>query len=172
MPISTNLNTAPYYDDFDEDDNFQRILFRPGFAIQARELTQLQSILQNQIEQHGRHTFRDGAMVIPGHQVFDNQYQSIKLEPIFGGETIDPSQYYDADNPVTLTGQTSGVTAEVIGFSPAGGDADEPLLYLNYVSSGNTGDADPNSSDFSVNHYLPLNQDKRKFSAPDETIAW
>ena len=81
MPISTNLNTAPYYDDFDEDDNFQRILFRPGFAIQARELTQLQSILQNQIEQHGRHTFRDGAMVIPGHQVFDNAYQSIKLEP-------------------------------------------------------------------------------------------
>ena len=114
MPISTNLNTAPYYDDFDEDDNFQRILFRPGFAIQARELTQLQSILQNQIEQHGRHTFRDGAMVIPGHQVFDNAYQSIKLEPIFAGETIDPSQYYDADNPVTLTGQTSGVTAEVI----------------------------------------------------------
>ena len=57
MPINTNLNTAPYYDDFDEDDNFHRILFRPGFALQARELTQLQSILQNQIETHGKHTF-------------------------------------------------------------------------------------------------------------------
>tara|TARA_B100001115_G_C15777838_1_gene382342 strand:- start:702 stop:1103 length:402 start_codon:yes stop_codon:yes gene_type:complete len=28
-----------------------------------------------------------------------------------------------------------------------------------------------NSSDFTVNHYIPINQDKRKFSAPDETIA-
>ena len=44
----TDLNVAPYYDDFDKEDNFHRVLFRPGFAIQARELTQLQSIMQNQ----------------------------------------------------------------------------------------------------------------------------
>ena len=50
MPQITDLNVAPYYDDFDKDDNFHRVLFRPGFAIQARELTQLQSIMQNQIE--------------------------------------------------------------------------------------------------------------------------
>ena len=50
MPQITDLNVAPYYDDFDEDDNFHRVLFRPGFAIQARELTTLQSILQSQVE--------------------------------------------------------------------------------------------------------------------------
>ena len=50
MPQITDLNIAPYYDDFDKEDNFHRVLFRPGFAIQARELTQLQTIMQNQIE--------------------------------------------------------------------------------------------------------------------------
>ena len=65
MPEIKNLNVAPYFDDFNEDNNFVRTLFRPGFAIQARELTQLQSVLQNQIERHGNHIFKDGAMVIP-----------------------------------------------------------------------------------------------------------
>ena len=50
MAQKTDLNVAPYYDDFDSTDNFHKVLFRPGFAVQARELTQLQSILQNQIE--------------------------------------------------------------------------------------------------------------------------
>ena len=47
--MAINLNTTPYYDDFTESKNFQRILFKPGVAVQARELTQLQSALQNQI---------------------------------------------------------------------------------------------------------------------------
>ena len=50
MPQKTDLNVAPYYDDFDPNDKFNRVLFRPGFAVQARELTTLQSILQNQVE--------------------------------------------------------------------------------------------------------------------------
>ena len=50
MAQLTNLNVSPYYDDFNSDDNFHKVLFRPGFAIQARELTQLQSSFQNQIE--------------------------------------------------------------------------------------------------------------------------
>ena len=66
MPQKTDFNVSPYYDDFDETDNFNKTLFRPGFAVQARELTQLQSALQNQIEKHGSHIFKEGAMVIPG----------------------------------------------------------------------------------------------------------
>ena len=57
MAQLTNLNVSPYYDDFDKDDNFNRVLFRPGFAVQARELTSLQSILQDQIESQGSHIF-------------------------------------------------------------------------------------------------------------------
>ena len=29
MPQITDLNVAPYYDDFDKEDNFHRVLFRP-----------------------------------------------------------------------------------------------------------------------------------------------
>ena len=58
MPQISDLNVAPYYDDFNEDDNFHRVLFRPGFAVQARELTTLQSILQNQIDVQGKHMFK------------------------------------------------------------------------------------------------------------------
>ena len=65
MAQKTDLNVAPYYDDFDVNDNFHRVLFRPGFAVQARELTQLQSILQNQIERHGQNVFRDGTTSSP-----------------------------------------------------------------------------------------------------------
>jgi len=48
--MALNFNTDPYYDDYNEDKNFHRILFKPGVAVQARELSQLQTILQDQVE--------------------------------------------------------------------------------------------------------------------------
>ena len=65
MPQKTNLNVSPYYDDFDESKNFSNILFRPGFAVQARELSQIQSLVQNKLQKSGDDLFRDGAMVVP-----------------------------------------------------------------------------------------------------------
>jgi hypothetical protein len=135
MVQKTDLNVSPYYDDFDETDNFQRTLFRPGFAIQARELTQLQSTLQNQIEKHGSHIFKEGAVVIPGAVSFNNQYYSLKLASTFASETVDPSQYFNATTPVTITGATTGVTAVVVGFDAAT-TTDQPTLYLRYLSTG------------------------------------
>ena len=111
MAQKTDLNVAPYYDDFKESKNFHRVLFRPGYAVQARELTQLQSILQNQIERFGSHVFQEGTVVIPGGITVSNEYKSVALSTAFGGETIDVTQYYDAISPVTIVGATSGVRA-------------------------------------------------------------
>ena len=36
MAQNTNINVTPYYDDFYKTKNFYRVLFRPGFPIQAR----------------------------------------------------------------------------------------------------------------------------------------
>ena len=85
MPQITDLNVAPYYDDFDKEDNFHRVLFRPGFAVQARELTQLQSILQNQVERFGRHMFQEGSVVIPGQVTYSDLTTNIQLSSTFGG---------------------------------------------------------------------------------------
>jgi len=134
MAEKTDLNVAPYFDDFDEDDNFKKILFRPGFSIQARELTQLQSNLQNQIEKQGNHIFRDGDMVIPG-QISLAPQETLKLVTTFSGESIDPSQYFNATNPITITGETTGVTAKVTGFSAAT-SVDQPLLHISYINNG------------------------------------
>ena len=135
MAQKTDLNIAPYYDDFDGTNNYVKTLFRPGFAIQARELTQLQSQLQHQIEQHGSHVFQEGAQVIPGQISVNQSYYSLKLASNFAGETVDPSQYYNATAPVTITGATTGVTAEVVGFDIAT-TTDQPTLYIRYFKSG------------------------------------
>ena len=63
---STNLNISPIFDDFDEEKNYHRVLFNAGRTVQARELTQAQTILQSQIERIGKHLFTEGAMVVPG----------------------------------------------------------------------------------------------------------
>ena len=164
MAQKTDLNVAPYYDDFDTSDNFVRTLFRPGFAIQARELTQLLSALQNQISQHGSHMFKEGAQVIPGAVSLNRHYHSLKLASTFAGETIDPSQYYSATTPVTLTGATTGVTATVIGFDVAT-TTDKPTLYLRYIAAGTDGetlvfaDGENISSNYGVTHTTAYSAD-------------
>ena len=135
MAQKTDLNVAPYYDDFDSTDNFHKVLFRPGFAVQARELTQLQSILQNQIEKHGNNIFKDGTVIVPGQLSFSNAYDSIQLASTFGSEDVVPAQYYNTSSPVIITGATSGVQAEVIGFK-AGTSTTQPTLYLKYIKTG------------------------------------
>ena len=82
MPQKTNLNINPYYDDFDKANNFYRVLFKPGYPIQARELTTLQSILQSQIESFGSHIFKEGSMVIPGGVTYDRFFEAVKITKI------------------------------------------------------------------------------------------
>ena len=128
MPSPTDFNLSPYYDDFNESKKFHRILFRPSFAVQARELTQSQTILQNQIERFGDHMFEQGAMVIPGQVGVDLEYSSIKL-------TSKSASALSTYNTTTLTGQTSGVTAEVVGISVTDG-TDPDTLFIKYNKAG------------------------------------
>ena len=82
MPIKT-YNVAPYYDDYNETKNYQRILFRPGVSVQARELTQLQTALQAQIDRFGRHIFKDGSPAIGGLASLDTGFAYVKCETTF-----------------------------------------------------------------------------------------
>ena len=85
-----NYNITPYYDDFDETKNYHRILFKPGFAVQARELTQLQTSLQNQIDKVGQAFYGDGDRVLGGKGTLlaGNKFEYIKLNPQHSGTNI------------------------------------------------------------------------------------
>ena len=117
MPQNTNLNVSPYFDDFDSSKNYNRVLFKPGTPVQARELTTLQSILQGQVEQFGKHIFREGSMVIPGYFKYDNQYTSVKVESTFFGVPVE--LYFDKLIGLSIRGKTSGITAKVVNVIPS-----------------------------------------------------
>jgi len=150
MAQNTNLNVTPYYDDFDKTKNFYRVLFRPGFPIQARELTTMQSIMQNQVENVGSHLFKDGAMVIPGQIGYDLNVDAIQLQESFLGADVE--NYRSQLNGKIIEGLTSGVKAKVL-FSISASDSSKGYitLYVKYIESGGTGNT---QSTFSNNEQV------------------
>ena len=134
MPQQTNLNVAPYFDDFDPTNDYHKVLFKPGYPVQARELTSLQSILQNQIERFGQHFFKEGAKVIPGNTGYSQIYYCVQLDNSFQGVPV--SAYADQVVGTKITGQTSGVTAVVESvLLPEDSENGNLTLYINYLGS-------------------------------------
>lgn len=130
-----NLDTSPYFDDFDEEKEFYKVLFKPGFPVQARELTTLQSILQNQISKFGEHFFKEGSMVIPGAITYNGNYTCVLVNPQQGG--IDVSLYLDKLIGTKIVGQISGVRAKVVNILlPPDEVATNPTIYISYEDSG------------------------------------
>ena len=146
MPQKTNLNISPYYDDFDKDKNFYKILFQPGYPVQARELTGLQSLLQNQVESFGKHIFKEGSMVITGNIELDNSYFAAKINPTHLG--IDVSVYLNeiiSNNEgkgTRVRGQNSGIVATIKNFIlPPTEGVEDITLFIKYVESGDDGES-------------------------------
>ena len=130
MPLSTNFNVTPYYDDYDESKEYYRILFRPGYAVQAREVTQLQTVLQKQIERYGQHMFKDGSRVIGGEITLDTEVKSLKLETQQDAENINTAAF----SGETVIGGTSNARAKVVA-SQAATSTTQPTLMIHYLSA-------------------------------------
>ncbi len=81
----SRFNVSPYYDDFDESKKFLRILFRPGYSVQARELSQLQSILNNQLSNFGDHVFDNGS-VVRGGEINETEARFVRIESVSSTE--------------------------------------------------------------------------------------
>ena len=157
MPQNTNLNISPYFDDFDKDKNFYRVLFRPGFPIQARELTTLQSILQNQIEAMGQHLFKEGAMVIPGQVGYDLNVECILIQQAFLG--VDVETYRNQLQGKIIEGLTTGIKAKVLYSIPATqSDRGYITFYIKYIESGDT-TSDVKTKKFQNNEQLVAEQE-------------
>jgi hypothetical protein len=135
-----NYNIPPYYDDFDQSKNYLRVLFRPGYAVQARELTQLQTAIQAQIDRFGSHVFKEGSPVLGGQASLDTSYEYVKLESTFsdGGTTYYPEgdggsnlSYYTSAVGTTVTGVSSGVIADVL-EATASTTSDALTIFVRY----------------------------------------
>ena len=137
MPQNTNLNASPYFDDFSESNNYQKVLFKPGLPIQARELTTLQSILQNQVEKFGKHFFKEGSVVIPGQIAYDSDFTAVMIDETHLGLPV--NLYLTNLIGKTIKGEDSGVTAKVETFiTNSTSELGNYTLYVKYQSSSET----------------------------------
>lgn len=132
----TNLKISPYFDDFNSSKNYQKVLFKPGYSVQTRELNTLQSTLQNQIEKFGQHVFKDGSIVIPGNVNYDLSAKTVMIQSLINGVSVENN--ITALIGKTLTGADSAVRAEVTGvLTAAESEKDTTTLYVSYNYGGN-----------------------------------
>jgi hypothetical protein len=154
--LDTNFNISPYYDDYDDEKNYHRILFRPAVPIQARELTQLQTILQNQVERFGDNIYKQGTIIQGCTFSYDYNYQYIKIRDLQAdGQTAIPSNYSN----LYATDVSSNLNAIVVNYASGleSQDPDTNILYIKYLNTG-TGQ----QKKFSNNSTITLfNQDYR-----------
>jgi hypothetical protein len=139
--MAIKFNVDPYYDDFQQagadtltpQEKYHKVLFRPGIAVQARELTQLQSILQNQVTQFGNHMFKEGSLVIPGGNAYNNYADYVKLSAVSTAVTdsMVGKHFKNAD----------GLRAKVIAAVAATG-SDPDTLYVVYQNSNGATNTD------------------------------
>ena len=131
--MAISFNVEPYWDDFETagadglspKEKYQRVLFRPGKAVQARELTQLQTSLQHQLSATGDHVFKDGSVVVPGALHLHNKLDYVRLSACNTGLVADivGTEYSDP----------SGNKAKVIHAALASGD-DSITIWVQYIS--------------------------------------
>lgn len=129
VPTATTL--TPYYDDFDESKNFHRFLFRPGYAVQARELTSLQTMIQNQIERFGNHIFKNGSLVLGGQISLDPSAVHINLQADYQGTTVNASGF--TANTITYASGNAKVRAYVFGARETY-NTEPPMLVVKYFT--------------------------------------
>ena len=137
MPEKTDLNISPYYDDFSEDKKFQKVLFRAGRPLQSRELTQTQSILQNQIERFGSHIFEEGSLVTGAESDIDMEMYYVKCKSANPNSAGDSSveSYRTSFHNKFIQGKSSGVVAQVFNSSAETSD-DKLTLFVKFLSQG------------------------------------
>lgn len=138
-----DFNVDPYYDDFDSAKNYHRILFKPGYAVQARELTQSQTILQNQITNFADAIFTQNTPVSGGKVTVNQNVYYLKLNTTIGTSTITASDFTDG----IIRNSDSSIIAKVLvtkesTVSSSGGIGDYPTLIVTYITGSKFASSD------------------------------
>lgn len=133
MTLKTDLSRSPYFDDYQVSKNFYRVLYRPGVAVQTRELNQMQSILQDQISKFGRHVFKDGSVVEGCAFSFDPKYAYVKIKDNYANGTAFTIADFVGKKVYNANGLEALIVNAVPGFESQ--DPDLNTLYIKYNNS-------------------------------------
>lgn len=132
--MAISFKDKPYYDDFDPSKNFHRVLFKPGFAVQSRELTQLQTVLQHQISSFADNIFVKNTPVSGGNITVNTKCYYLKLNNTYNGEDVVAENFKNR----IITDETGTILATVIATAEATGTdvaaGDPPTLIVTYLS--------------------------------------
>ena len=130
-PGGIDLDTSPYFDDYDEDKKFVRVLYRPGRAVQARELSQAQTLQQVQTRRFAEYFFKQGALVDGCEQNLDLNLSFVKLQPTYNGSTVAVANFLGS----IVYGANSGIKAYSGLVTDIDGD-DPKTLFISYATNG------------------------------------
>lgn len=121
---------APYYDDFSENNFYHRILFRPGYAVQARELTQMQTMAQVQTERFGRSIYQNGS-IVQGGQISVDTAKTINLAIQYAGVDVNVTQFLGR---TIAYGSTNTMVQAVVMGVGANSSTEPPSLTVKYLT--------------------------------------
>lgn len=128
--MALNFASSPYFDDYDPTKGFLKILYKPGYAVQARELTQMQDILQNQVGNFGAYIFQSGSPVLGGQITLDTNVTYANLNPLYNNTAINITSFA---NSVITDAATQTIRATVIATVPAIA-SNPPTLMMKYLT--------------------------------------
>ena len=177
MALETNLNVSPYFDDYSQDKDFYKILFQPGVAVQARELNQLQTILQQQIEKFGDNIYRRGT-IIEGCSITTNErVPYVKINDLTAdGLQVDVNLYNNLSvkNSANLVAHIVKTTSGLQSQAP-----DLNTLFVSYTNSGNDFETDTFSAGENLTVFaksfpifnIKVNDGASKFSNSDTVVV-
>ena len=137
--LDTDFNINPYYDDYDSDKQFNRVLFKPSVAVQARELTQLQTILQEQVRRFGNNIYKEGTIVDGCAFSYNSNYHFVKIKDVdANGSQISVSSTVGHEARGSITGVKGVVNNAISGLQSQ--DPNLNTLYIDYFETGTNGD--------------------------------
>ena len=142
QPVTDTTFKTDYRDYYDEKDGYHRVLFNAGRALQARELIELQTIIQEEISRFGGNVFKEGALVKPGGVTVDNKVEFVR----FTETSVVPSDIQ------VLTHDESGIKAKVLSV-----DTESKTVYVQYTDTLNAGGGET-APRFSVGDRLEAGQ--------------
>jgi hypothetical protein len=150
MALQTDLSRSPYFDDYDTNKNFYRILYRPSVSVQARELNQMQTILQDQIDKFGRHVFKEGSVIEGCSFTFDDSYNYVKIKDSYAnGSTFTISDFI-GQTVTTVSGLTTNSSLQAVIVNTVQGyesqNPDLNTLYIKYLNTGTYTNGAPKSA--------------------------